>query len=157
MRPRAGLLTLAIVAVAVAGLALALRDRGGVEPIDPGPGSPASVPAADAPFAYPLRSVQAGPVLVSIRPLRFDGSGAAFEIGLETHSVDLSVDLAGAARLEVAGAVWPGATWEGDPPGGHHRSGELRFPAAGPAEGTAVLTIDGLPRPVEASWDVVPG
>jgi len=47
-------------------------------------------------------------------------------------------------------------TWTGDGPGGHHRSGALRFNPAGAAHGTAQLTIDGLDQPVTVAWPLTP-
>lgn len=105
----------------------------------------------------PARTIDAGSVEVTITPTRFDDQGASFAISLDTHSVELSVDLAASAVLDVDGNVWPVAGWSGDGPGGHHRSGELRFEPRGPARGTARLTIDGFPKPVEATWDLPAG
>jgi hypothetical protein len=56
------------------------------------------------------------------------------------------------ATLTVDGAAWPTSGWEGDGPGGHHREGELRFEARGPAEGDIVLSIDGLSEPFTSRW-----
>ena len=52
----------------------------------------------------------------------------SFEIILDTHSVDLAFDMANAAKLEDSNKILYGqATWDGDPPGGHHRTGILTF------------------------------
>lgn len=96
--------------------------------------------------------ITAGEVSVSIQPLRVDDEGASFEISFETHSVDLAFDVADVASLEVGGREWTRPAWEGSPPGGHHRGGELSFEAAGPARGEVILSIDGLPQLVEATW-----
>ena len=109
---------------------------------DDGPASP-----------FPERRVVAGAVTVTITPARIDAAGATFSVVVDTHAVELSMDLT-AAQLEVDGTLWTGARWEGSGPGGHHRSGELQFDAAGPARGTARLTLPGFPAPVEASWDL---
>lgn len=73
---------------------------------------------------------------------------------LDTHSVEPDADLAASAVLEVDGVGWPVVEWSGDGPGGHHRSGELRFDSGGPARGAARLTITGFADPVEVSWDL---
>lgn len=104
--------------------------------------------------ALPTRTVEAGAVTVKLAPGQFDATGAAIKITFDTHSEELDLDVAGAARLEVGGVPWPADGWSGDGPGGHHREGELRFRPAGPATGTATLSLDGLPEPVTASWDV---
>ncbi len=116
-------------------------------------GSTPGTPASPSPRAsLPARTVLAGPVEVRIEPIEVDEAGAAFLITLDTHSVELSADLAGTSRLQVGGVEWAGPTWQGDPPGGHHRQGVLRFPPGGPVEGTVRLVLGGLPEPVEASW-----
>lgn len=104
--------------------------------------------------SLPVRTVEAGAVTVKVQPRQLDVGGAVFKISFDTHSVDLDQDLTRQARLVVGGTTWPIAGWSGDGPGGHHREGELRFTAAGTAAGTATLSIDGLPEPVTATWDV---
>lgn len=100
----------------------------------------------------PSRTVAAGGVDVIIVPVRIDDSGAVFRVSLDTHSGDLAVDLAETARLEVNGTEWGNPVWNGDPPGGHHRQGELSFTSGGSAQGSVRLTIGGLPGPVVADW-----
>jgi hypothetical protein len=96
--------------------------------------------------------VTIGAVDVVIEPIRIDDTAAVFRVVMETHSEELSADLASTSLLEVDGVQWTGASWSGDPPGGHHREGELTFEAGGPAAGSAVLSIGGFSAPVEASW-----
>ena len=102
----------------------------------------------------PARTLAAGAVEVTITPTRLDTTGATFSIVLDTHSADLSVDLATFAVLTVGGTKWTVQGWTGDGPGGHHRSGELKFSAQRRPQGTAVLAIAGLPEPVEATWQL---
>lgn len=102
----------------------------------------------------PARQVDSGAVEVKITPTGIDETGATFEVVLDTHSVELAVDIAAATTLEVDGTAWAVDGWVGSRPGGHHRQGTLRFTADGPASGTARLTITGLPEPVEATWDL---
>ena len=109
-------------------------------------------PAVDG--VLPPRTVDAGSVDVTITPTRFGAQGATFAIVLDTHAVDLSMDLAAFAALDVDGRRWPVAGWSGDGPGGHHREGELRFDPAGAARGSVRLTIAGFPKPVEATWTI---
>ncbi len=110
--------------------------------------------SSDGGGAMASRSLTAGSVEVTITPVKIDGSGAAFRVSLDTHMGELSVDLARQAHLDVGGTPWTGAIWNGDSAGGHHRIGQLTFAAGGPVEGTAELTIDGLPAPVTASWNL---
>lgn len=102
----------------------------------------------------PARTVDSGEVEVTITPIRLDDTGATLQIALDTHSVELSLDMASAAALDIDGTAWPVESWTGDGPGGHHREGELRFIAQGPPFGAARLTITGLPEPIEATWNV---
>lgn len=104
--------------------------------------------------ALPTRDVESGAVDVTLTPIRLDATGATFAIVLDTHTVDLGLDLAAATTLEVGGTPWQVEAWDGGNPGGHHREGELTFSATGPTDGTAVFTITGLPEVVEATWDL---
>lgn len=99
------------------------------------------------------QSVTAAGVEVGVEPLFLDEQGAGFEVTFDTHEGDLAMDVAASSQLEVGGITWDGATWSGDPPGGHHRGGELRFAARGPITGQVVLRIGGLPDSVEMLWD----
>jgi len=89
--------------------------------------------------AYETVADEQGAVSVAITPLNLNGgkSSLDFEVALNTHSVDLSMDLAALATLttdngrSVTAAIWDAV------PGGHHVSGVLSFPAM--IEGTAVL------------------
>jgi hypothetical protein len=80
-----------------------------------------------------------GAVTVIVKPLDLNSSKdtLSFEIALETHSVDLSMDLAALATLttntvqRVQAALWDA------PVGGHHVSGTLSFPSN--VDGKALL------------------
>lgn len=102
----------------------------------------------------PAQTIDAGDVEVVITPIQLDDLGATFSISLDTHSADLSIDLTKSSVLEVGGIQWTAVSWTGDGPDGHHRSGEIRFSAQGPANGTANLKITGLPEPVTATWEL---
>lgn len=73
-----------------------------------------------------------GPVTVKVTPRNISPGTRNwdFEITLTTHSSSLDTDMTRAAVL-IAGSdkPQPPLSWEGDPPGGHHRKGVLRFPA----------------------------
>ena len=100
----------------------------------------------------PSRVIVPGSVTITVTPTRLDDRGANFAIILDTHSGELSTDLAATTSLEVGGRAWPTNGWNGDGPSGHHRSGELRFKPGGPAQGTARLTIRGFDERVVATW-----
>jgi hypothetical protein len=107
---------------------------------------------AERPADLGTRTVQAGEVEVTMTALTLDGSGAAFKIAFDTHTVELSLDPASAARLTVNGTSADGAIWDGQGPGGHHREGTLRFPAPIPSGASVELSITGLPRDANAAW-----
>lgn len=136
-------LILAALGIIVAGGGVYLATRGG----NADTSIDAAVPGLET------QTVSAGKIDVKIEPAKVDDSGATFAITLDTHSVELSVDLT-LATLDVDGTAWAVAGWSGDEPGGHHREGELRFEPAGPATGTLTLTIPELPEPVEVTWNL---
>lgn len=78
------------------------------------------------------RSDAQGAVTVNVTPLNLDNPSdqLEFDIALETHSVDLSMDLATLATLSTdTGIEVQATTWDA-PRGGHHVAGKLIFPAA---------------------------
>jgi len=88
-----------------------------------------------------------GAVVMEVTPLNL-GTPAAeleFEVSMNTHSVDLSMDLATLAILTTdAGARVPASLWDA-PRGGHHVEGKLVFPATNDGksilEGASKLTL----------------
>lgn len=139
---RRRLTTAAVVIVVLVGGGLLLATRGGDD---------ASPSANDT--GLEAQSTSAEEIDIDIAPRQLDDQGAVFAVTLDTHSVELDMDLT-EATLEVAGTAWPVAGWDGDGPSGHHREGELRFEAAGPATGTARLVLAGFSEPVEVSWEL---
>lgn len=104
-----------------------------------------------------------GAVIVSVTPLNLRASGATldFEVILETHSVDLSMDLAALATLtnDNGRAVEPSG-WDG-PQGGHHVEGTLSFPTEVNGEplladaSGLTLTINNVDAPERVfTWDL---
>jgi hypothetical protein len=78
-----------------------------------------------------------GAVTVVVQPLNLDAPGETidFDVTLDTHSVDLSMDLSRLAFLSTSdGREVAAVRWDA-PSGGHHVSGTLFFPA----------TVDGFP------------
>jgi len=72
-----------------------------------------------------------------------------FSIALNTHSQNLSDDLVKTAVLiDSQGGRHAPTSWEGTPPGGHHRSGILRFKGLGAQADAIELQIR---RPNEAA------
>jgi len=90
---------------------------------------------------------QQGAVAVEITPININNPGSTldFQVSLNTHSVDLSMNLASLATLTTdPGHSVQALLWEA-PRGGHHVQGKLSFPAdadgAPLLEGAHKLTI----------------
>jgi hypothetical protein len=93
----------------------------------------AGLEPAESTGAWPTEAQtdQQGAVTVVVRPLNLAAPGATldFEVILDTHSVDLSMNLAELATLtDGSGREVQATLWEA-PLGGHHVSGTLSFPA----------------------------
>ena len=161
---------LAIVVLAV--LLAACSATPSTEATKPGPGESLSpgngaitspAPQADA-SADLARTDEQGSVGFVITPLNLASPGETldFDVTMDTHSVDLSWDLAAQSTLrtdtsvEVKGLNWPAG-------GGHHYEGTLTFPATS-ADGKSVLegasrltlTIQGTDVPTRVfEWDLI--
>ena len=70
-----------------------------------------------------------GSVEITVRPMNLAANTWDFEVTLNTHSVELNEDLVKASILIVDGKEYKPTSWEGDPAGGHHREGILKFGA----------------------------
>ena len=76
------------------------------------------------------RTSRADGVVVKVTPKSIVAGAAVWEfaVELDTHSQDLSDDLVrNSVLVDAQGARHAPLAWEGAPPGGHHRSGALRF------------------------------
>jgi hypothetical protein len=98
------------------------------------------------------RTVQSGEVEVTTTALTLDTSGATFRIELDTHTVELDLDVAATARLTVNGTSVAGARWDGQGPGGHHREGTLTFTTPIPSGAGVELRITGLSQDAVGNW-----
>lgn len=105
-----------------------------------------SGPASAAP-ALAAQSSEEGGVNVVVTPKAL-GPGIAvweFEVVMDTHSKPLDEDIAQVAILVgEAGSRYKPLAWQGDPPGGHHRSGILQFSAPADMPKAVELQIDGV-------------
>ncbi len=126
---------------------------------------PAKVnPTSDQAKPSPLeRSDAQGAVTVNVTPLNLEDPGETvdFKVSLETHSVDLGMDLATLAILSTDTGRSVGAIQWDAPRGGHHVEGILSFPAKVDGqlllEGAAkiTLTIKDLDAPERVfTWDL---
>ena len=80
-----------------------------------------------------------GAVIVEVTPLNLDtpADNLEFDVAMNTHSVDLSMDLATLSTLSTdTGVTIQAVKWDATP-GGHHVEGKLIFPAV--KDGKSVL------------------
>jgi hypothetical protein len=116
--------------------------------------------AAQAPLSFETQANNEQAVTVEVTPRNLaEGSTMLeFDVAFETHSVDLGFDPAAVSVLrDGQGRDYPATAWEGDPAGGHHRSGTLRFEIPnGPTDSVEVIirNVAGVPERV-FQWDLV--
>jgi len=96
---------------------------------EPQPATVSTEPAS--PSGDLARSDRQGSVTVEVTPLNLDAPDDTleFDVVLDTHSVDLSMDLATLATLTTDTGITLQATVWDAPRGGHHVEGKLVFPA----------------------------
>ena len=107
--------------------------------------------------ALPAQTSEQSAVTVKVTPETLEGDYWEFEVVFDTHSQELADDLMKGAVLVTADGTQIAPTeWRGDPPGGHHRKGVLRFTALKPAPDTVHLRISrpGEPKPRSFRWDL---
>ena len=70
-----------------------------------------------------------GNVKITVTPKTLTvGEKPSFDVVFETHSVDLTFDVAQISSLvDDKGKIFNQSVWEGSEPGGHHREGILTF------------------------------
>ncbi len=169
MRRKAGWVGLAVLSAILSACAPAADRSLPTQPVTliptiaPQPGRGASTEAPIDAEPSLTRSDNQGAIEITVTPvdLREESSELVFEVSLNTHSVDLSMDLAAAARIETdTGLSWRAARWEA-PRGGHHVSGRLVF--SDPANGGPLLrgasrltlTLVGVDAPERRfTWDL---
>jgi len=100
-----------------------------------------------------------GGVTVAVTPQNLAASAKSwdFKVVLDTHSGELKDDLAKSAVLVVdGGGSYTPTAWQGDPPGGHHREGTLKFNAISPQPKAIELRIQrpGESKPRSFRWQL---
>jgi hypothetical protein len=127
---------------------------GGIPTSSPTQATPASAPAP----TYAAQTVDGGSVSVTVTPLALaPGGPVAFDVAMNTHSVELKDDLLKVSVLrDDRGTEVAPIAWEGAGPGGHHRAGTLKFPALSGEPSTLTLVlrnIAGVPER-KFQWDL---
>lgn len=94
-------------------------------------------------------------VTVTVTPQNLGPAAAAweFKVVLDTHSQDLSDDLAKSTVLvDATGQQHAPVAWKGAPPGGHHREGVLSFVPIKPAPASVELRMQRPGEPDRRSF-----
>ncbi|HEY6073029.1 MAG TPA: hypothetical protein VIV15_06435 [Anaerolineales bacterium] len=109
------------------------------------------------------RTDEQGMVVIEVTPINLGtpADSIEFDVVMNTHSVDLSMDVARLSTLTTdTGLTVPAAQWDA-PSGGHHLSGKLIFPSVQDGKpilegaGKLVLTIINLDAPSRLfEWDL---
>jgi hypothetical protein len=96
--------------------------------------------------AYKRQSNKEKSVRVDVLPVELSvGEPVKFEIRMNSHSVTLNSDIVTGSILEDdTGAQYKALNWDGTPPGSHHRSGTLEFPALKGNPKSVTLFIKGV-------------
>ncbi len=84
-----------------------------------------------------------GSVNVTVLPKNLSDAGTwDFDVTFSTHSVELSEDVTQiSALVGDDGREYAPISWDGDPPGGHHREGILKFEPIVPTPRSITLKI----------------
>lgn len=106
--------------------------------------------AAEAGYAPQVSNVREIKVTAALQAIPSAAKTWDFEMTLESHTHALSDDLTKSTVLIAGGKQHTPLSWEGAPPGGHHRKGRLHFKAITPQPASVDLQIrlsgDSSPR-----------
>lgn len=130
---------LILIAIVVAGCASPVAEQPVLAQAVPVEGQSGASALAVSTWGQNTQVDEQGAVVLEITPLNLNAQDNTleFEVALNTHSVDLGMDLALLATLTTdAGISLNAVKWDA-PRGGHHVSGKLIFPST--ADGNSVL------------------
>ena len=106
-----------------------------------------AMPSAAAAGALAAQTSDAGGVRVKVTPGRLAPPAETwdFEVVFDTHTVVLAGDpVRFTVLVDARGRVHAPLRWDGDPPGGHHREGVLRFRPPEAQSGAIELRLSGV-------------
>jgi hypothetical protein len=106
-------------------------------------------------IAFDTQTNDENAVRVDVKPVTLiAGKPAAFEIRLNTHSVNLNYDMKEiCSLLDAEGKIYKAVEWKGSPLGGHHRRGILEFPKLEGTPQSVKLIIRGVAGVPERSFE----
>lgn len=97
--------------------------------------------AAELGYAPQISNEREIKVTATLQKIPDEAKTWDFEVVLETHTKALNDDLTKSSLLIADGKQYLPLSWEGAPPGGHHRKGKLRFSAIAPQPQSMELQI----------------
>jgi len=121
--------------------------------------SPESVPAQVEQTTGKVQTITDGAVTYTVTPKDLTTLATTwdFEISMDTHTGSLDQDLVALISLVDNNGIESRATkWEGDPPGGHHREGTLKFSTVTPRPAFIELNIQttGGTKETSLRWNI---
>lgn len=123
--------------------------------------SPSNVtsPTQSSNSSLESRENNEGPVVITVTPLNLKDNSSTwnFEIVLNTHSGSIDDDLVAVSELvDDQEKLYKPVSWEGDNPGGHHRTGVLKFNPISPKPKSIELKIKNVGGVAERSfkWNI---
>ena len=108
------------------------------------PATPETVQRAGSSQKWETKTDDQADITVVVTPLDLapESSEWKFDIGINTHSVELDQDMTKIVVLtDDQGKVYQPVGWDGAPPGGHHREGVLMFAPVTPYPQNLTLNI----------------
>lgn len=141
------LIGLLVVVLFLAGCSTEKQAQAGELPVEPAGNEANEAAALTKPVQLDTVVDEQGAVSVAVTPVDLSAGAATldFEVAMNTHSVELDMDLAALATLTTDnGRTVTAILWDAVP-GGHHVSGVLSFPATdgetAVLDGAAQLTL----------------
>jgi len=106
--------------------------------------------AAELGYAAQVSNERQIKITATLQNIPREAKTLDFEVTLETHTHALSDGLENSSVLIADGKQYKPLSWDGTPPGGHHRKGTLHFKAIDPFPASVELQIrligDASPR-----------
>jgi len=149
-----------VILIVIAGLVVFFRLQPRQENSDASVSSSQTTPANQTALAP--QTSEEGPVTIEVTPTDLSVSSTIwkFKLALDTHSEELNQDLTKVITMadDQDNSFQPIA-WEGSPPEGHHREGELFFNAISPRPNSLSIIVKNIGGIVERTfrWDLKGG
>ena len=150
------IITIVAIAILAIGFVLLYQNRSTVRET---PAASETIRQTSNSQQWETKTEEEASVTVVVTPLDLSPQSAEwkFDIGLNTHSVELDQDMTKIAVLtDNQGKEYKPVAWDGAAPGGHHREGVLVFKAVSPMPRSVELTIKDIGGIPERSfkWDL---